>query len=727
MPGAVVAWASADSAVTIVNSSGLVTAVGTGMSTVMATAGSASGVVEVIVAQSPASVAITPQVGQVVVGAMLQLSAEAFDANGHSIAGTTFAWSTSDAAVATVDSTGLLQGVAEGTAVIAAAAGNAEGTADIVVGENSDRAVLAAIYEDTDGPDWANNENWLTDRPLHEWYGVATDQLGRVVALHLADNRLAGPIPQLLGHLEHLTYLSLWDNELTGPIPGEIGNLVNLEHLYMRGNRLTGPLPAELGNLTNLIDMRLDGNDLSGRIPSEFGDLANLTFLDLGGNVLSGPVPPELGDLASLAQLHLGWNDLSGAIPPELGNLASLTHLVLAFNNLSGPIPRSLPGLAALETFHFFGNADLCAPGTTGFVTWLEGIEETSGPYCNALDMGVLERLYQTSGGPDWTNSSGWLETPALEEWYGVSANSLGRVVTLDLTSNNLVGKLRADLGALADLTALRIGGNALSGRLPVSLADLPPLDELHYTGTGLCTPRELSSWIDGIPSHEGTGRECGPVTVRAVYALPSDREYLPRYRDGISNALRQLQAWYGEQLGGRTFHLHDTIPDRCDMPEGHDYYRHGGWPRVWDEVLAAVRRCADVRENSAEHVWLVFADVDERPGECDDPTVVKGLGRGARGLAMLSWWDLEGLSDPNFELCPYGVLGMGRWIGGVGHELGHAFGLPHPPGCEEGHEDCAEATRKYDALMWYGFHYWPNTYLLEPEKEYLRATPAFR
>ena len=361
-------------------------------------------------------------------------------------------------------------------------------------------------------------------------------------------------------------------------------------------------------------------------------------------------------------------------------------------------------------------------------MTWLEGIGETSGPYCNASDMGVLERLYETAGGSDWTNSNGWIETPALDEWYGLSANSLGRVVTLDLTSNNLVGELPADLGALTELTVLRIGGNALSGRLPVSLAALPPLDELHYADTGLCTPGELRSWLDGIPSHEGTGGECDPVTVRAVYALPSDREYLTRYRDGISNALRHLQTWYGEQLGGPTFRLYDTIPDRCDMPWEHDYYRHGGWPRVWDEVLAAVQSCLpNVRYRSDEHVWLVFADVDERPGKCDDPSVVKGLGRGGDGLAMVSWWDLEGLSDPNFELCPYGVLGMGKWIGGVGHELGHAFGLPHPPGCEQGHDDCAEGTRKWDALMWYGFHYWPDTYLLEPEKEYLRTTPAFR
>ena len=31
----------------------------------------------------------------------------------------------------------------------------------------------------------------------------------------------------------------------------------------------------------------------------------------------------------------------------------------------------------------------------------------------------------------------------------------------------------------------------------------------------------------------------------------------------------------------------------------------------------------------------------------------------------------------------------LGRWIGGLAHELGHALGLLHPPGCEEGLASC--------------------------------------
>ena len=39
----------------------------------------------------------------------------------------------------------------------------------------TDHAALVALYNATDGPNWANNDNWLSDRPLGEWHGVATD------------------------------------------------------------------------------------------------------------------------------------------------------------------------------------------------------------------------------------------------------------------------------------------------------------------------------------------------------------------------------------------------------------------------------------------------------------------------------------------------------------------------------------------------------------------------
>ena len=43
--------------------------------------------------------------------------------------------------------------------------------------------VLVAFYNATDGPNWTNDTNWLSDRPIGEWYGVTTDASGRVTEL----------------------------------------------------------------------------------------------------------------------------------------------------------------------------------------------------------------------------------------------------------------------------------------------------------------------------------------------------------------------------------------------------------------------------------------------------------------------------------------------------------------------------------------------------------------
>jgi hypothetical protein len=78
-----------------------------------------------------ASVTVTPGVATIDVGGTQQLAAAALDASGNACG--TLAWSTSDAAVATVSSVGLVTGVSGGTADITATAGAFDGVSTITV------------------------------------------------------------------------------------------------------------------------------------------------------------------------------------------------------------------------------------------------------------------------------------------------------------------------------------------------------------------------------------------------------------------------------------------------------------------------------------------------------------------------------------------------------------------------------------------------------------------
>ena len=70
-----------------------------------------------------------------------------------------------------------------------------------------DRAVLATLYNATNGANWEDNSNWLSSRPVREWYGVTNDADGRVIGLYLYSNQLTGSIPPELGNLSNLTGL----------------------------------------------------------------------------------------------------------------------------------------------------------------------------------------------------------------------------------------------------------------------------------------------------------------------------------------------------------------------------------------------------------------------------------------------------------------------------------------------------------------------------------------
>ena len=336
-----------------------------------------------------------------------------------------------------------------------------------------DFAALVALYNATDGANWTNNSNWLSDRPLREWHGVRTEGNGPVTGLYLSSNQLSGAIPPELGGLSNLERLYLSSNQLRGEIPPELGDLSSLEYLDLQGNQLSGEIPPELGNLAFLEYLNLGynnwgggGNDLTGEIPPELGDLSSLEYLDLSGNQLTGEVPPELGNLSSLVRMSLSRNQLSGEIPPELGNLARLEWMSLSGNQLTGEIPPELGNLARLGSLNLSYN-------------------QLSGEIPPELGLGSLAFL-------GWMSLSGNQLTGEIPPELG----NLTRLGSLGLRYNQLTGEIPPELGSLAFLETLYLSGNQLSGEIPPELGNLTRLGSLHLNETQLSgeIPPELGN-----------------------------------------------------------------------------------------------------------------------------------------------------------------------------------------------------------------------------------------
>ena len=353
---------------------------------------------------------------------------------------------------------------------------------------NTDRSALTALYNATDGDNWKNNTNWLSDKPLGEWHGVTMDSNGRVAGLRLFDNRLSGAIPPELGSLTNLTQLVFHTNQLSGAIPVELGSLTNLTQLDFGGNRLSGAIPSELGSLTNLELLSLHTNQLSGAIPSELSSLTNLTRLVLHTNQLSGAIPSELGSLTNLTQLVLHINQLSGAIPPELGSLTNLTRLDFGGNQLSRAIPSELGSLTNLTQLVFHTNQLSGAiPVELGSLTNLTHLDLGGNRLSGAIpsELGSLTNLTRLV-----------LHTNQLSGAIPSELSSLTNLTRLVLHTNQLSGAIPAELGSLTNLTQLDFGGNQLSGAIPPELGSLTNLEllSLHTNQLSGAIPSELGS-----------------------------------------------------------------------------------------------------------------------------------------------------------------------------------------------------------------------------------------
>ena len=127
-------WASADTLVASVSQSGLVTGRRLGVVQLQAVLdGKSAFSVVTVVAARVAAVAVTPTTASTTAGGTVQLSARATDAGGAVLTDRLVFWQSSNDAVARVTSTGLVSGVAAGTATITATSEGKSGTATITV------------------------------------------------------------------------------------------------------------------------------------------------------------------------------------------------------------------------------------------------------------------------------------------------------------------------------------------------------------------------------------------------------------------------------------------------------------------------------------------------------------------------------------------------------------------------------------------------------------------
>ena len=190
---------------------------------------------------------------------------------------------------------------------------------------------------------------------------------------------------------------------------------------------------------------------------------------------------------------------------------------------------------------------------TGSFSAIVEGAGDTGPQDSVESDRAALEVLHDATGGAGWTHSTNWKTTAPVGEWHGVTTDADGRVTRLDLSFNNLTGRIPPALGNLARLRVLELRWNALSGPIPAWLGSMTGLRELDLAWNELTgpIPSELERLVN-LELLNLSGSEL-PGPVPAWLASMTGLRTLSL----VSNALTgPVPAWLGSMTGLRELDL---------------------------------------------------------------------------------------------------------------------------------------------------------------------------
>jgi Leucine-rich repeat (LRR) protein len=433
---------------------------------------------------------------------------------------------------------------------------------------------LIALFQDTNGLHWENNEGWLRTNDPCNWFGVGC-QGGHVRGIILPDNRLWGALPAELSDLNDLTALQLQHNHLTGELPSQLGQIAGLQILDLSGNEIRGEIPATIGNLTHLTQLWLGDNRLSGGIPTSIGNLTQLVESSLSYNALIGEIPSSF---MNLTKLDSGWLDISynalSASDPDLRAFLIKKDPNWAMSQTIPPSDLQASDQSSTSVkltwtpVHYTGDGGWyevwVAEDGGNFVSHGKTLNKTVSEYLvENLDSGsdyrfklrtftpahypqqndlwsvfseeagkegepfncekvtqiplsecqALEAFYHSTNGPRWTNNLDWIRTLTPCSWYGIGCEN-GHVTTISLRMNNLQGVLPHEIGDLIELRGLHLSENRLSGSIPSEITQLAHLMGINLSDNEMSDsiPTGLSNLNDLTSLQMAGNRLTGPI-----------------------------------------------------------------------------------------------------------------------------------------------------------------------------------------------------------------------
>jgi len=182
----------------------------------------------------------------------------------------------------------------------------------------------------------------------------------------------------------------------------------------------------------------LSNNALTGKIPEEIKNLLRLRdfIVPFNVNLVGNSSLNGLLKLSSLKHLELQYCGFTGTIPSEFGSLGALTFLGLGNNFMTGVIPENFFQLTNLSVLGLDDNL-------------------VESPIASFGKLTSIEKLYIEDN----------LITGQVTE--DIIRNGWQNMIDLDLSINQLVGPVPANIWSMPNLEVLDMHGNRFVGAIP--------------------------------------------------------------------------------------------------------------------------------------------------------------------------------------------------------------------------------------------------------------------
>ncbi|KAF2077258.1 hypothetical protein CYY_001447 [Polysphondylium violaceum] len=364
--------------------------------------------------------------------------------------------------------------------------------------DSQEKIILESLYQQWDGKDWSNNTNWLQGDPcLNQWHGVTCrefDGVLHVTDLHLPDNGLVGPFPEIFAGLGYMVTFDLQVNHLYGSIPSNVfKDMVNLTDLVIATNDFTGDLQWLRNLPDNIITLWVAMNDFKDTVPDFLSKYKKLDLLFLEENELTGSIPEDICKITSLRLLDFGFNQLTGSLPSNMGELTKLDSFWLYDNTVSGTLPASMKDMQSLKLLDITRN-DITGQVPDDLFTQIPNItfirftgNEFYGPLQWICPLQNVRELH--------------LDANLFDEFPDCKAIWPLTIENFVASKNHLSGSIPESFGNMVSLNYIKISYNQITGKVPLSFSNLVNLNRLDISENQFnCT---LSEIIDPIKYHK--------------------------------------------------------------------------------------------------------------------------------------------------------------------------------------------------------------------------------